>query len=186
MDKIKTWQERAKEAHNKGFAVIESGMMREEIADLRAALAASATTQQPSDLSKAILAISLPEPEYRQEQCIKPTAYTADQMRSLLSAAAALAAQPAAQEQTPIELVGVKDAIREGDGFWQSCSGCYDTEDGHPTANYSYSEIFGCPMGSGCSECGGLGVIWDSTDYEAMYEEEFGAQLAQSADTAEG
>jgi hypothetical protein len=52
-----------------------------------------------ADLAAAILALPLPEPEYRQEQCIKPTAYTADQMRDLISAAAALAKQVPAQEQ---------------------------------------------------------------------------------------
>jgi hypothetical protein len=67
-----------------------------------------------------------------------------------------------------IELVGVRETMAEGGGFWTSCSGCHDTEDGHPTGPYSYSSVFGCALGSGCSECGGIGAVWDNTDYEAM------------------
>ena len=66
-----------------------------------------------------------------------------------------------------IELQGVREEMAAGSGFWSSCSGCYDTEDGHPTGNYSYSAVFGCALGSGCSECGGIGAVWDNTDYEA-------------------
>lgn len=53
-------------------------------------------------------------------------------------------------------------------GHWRSCSGCYETEDGHPTGPYPFSESFGCYLGSGCSECGGIGAIWDTTDYADM------------------
>lgn len=67
-----------------------------------------------------------------------------------------------------IELQGVREEMAAGSGFWSSCSGCYDTDDGHPTGNYSYSTVFGCALGSGCSECGGIGAVWDNTDYEAM------------------
>jgi hypothetical protein len=68
----------------------------------------------------------------------------------------------------PVELVGVREEVAKGSGFWASCSGCYDTEDGHPTGPYSYSRVFGCALGSGCSECGGIGAVWDNNDYEAM------------------
>lgn len=54
---------------------------------------------------------------------------------------------------------------------WMPCTGCYDTEDGHPTAHYRHSRIFGCDVGSGCSECGGLGVVfqyWSPEDLEDM------------------
>lgn len=54
---------------------------------------------------------------------------------------------------------------------WTPCTGCYDTEDGHPTAHYPHSRIFGCDVGSGCSECGGLGVVfqyWSPEDLEDM------------------
>jgi hypothetical protein len=68
----------------------------------------------------------------------------------------------------PVELMGVREEMEKGSGFWSSCSGCYDTEDGHPTGPYSYSHVFGCALGSGCSECGGIGAVWDNTDYEDM------------------
>lgn len=65
-----------------------------------------------------------------------------------------------------IELAGVHDAIKEKRGFWRSCSGCHELNEGHDTG--PYSKVFGCALGNGCSECGGLGAIWDNTDYEDM------------------
>lgn len=60
------------------------------------------------------------------------------------------------------------EAIENGDGFWRSCSGCYETEDGQNVHGYPHSKALRCVIGGGCSECGGLGAIWDTTDYEAM------------------
>ena len=62
----------------------------------------------------------------------------------------------------------VKEQVEEGSGFWRSCSGCYDTEDGRPTGHYPHSKTFECALGSGCGECGGLGAVWDNTDYADM------------------
>lgn len=78
--------------------------------------------------------------------------------------------QPAQPQQEPIavELVGVEEAIKEGNGFWKSCTGCYETNEGHPPTGAFFSSVFKCYMGHGCSECGGIGAIWDDTDYEAM------------------
>jgi hypothetical protein len=67
-----------------------------------------------------------------------------------------------------VELSGVDEVLSEGEGFWRECSGCYETEDGHPVGHYPYSEVLRCYLGNGCAECGGLGAIWDNTDYEAM------------------
>lgn len=67
-----------------------------------------------------------------------------------------------------VELRGVAETVAKGSGFWTPCTGCYDTEDGRPTQRYAHSDVFGCELGNGCSECGGLGVVWDDTDYEAM------------------
>jgi hypothetical protein len=75
---------------------------------------------------------------------------------------------PGDERALPVELMGVREEMASGSGFWQSCSGCHDTEDGHPTGPYTYSQVFGCALGSGCSECGGIGAVWDNTDYEAM------------------
>lgn len=61
----------------------------------------------------------------------------------------------------------VAEVVEEGDGFWQACSGCQEGADGYvPTTDYPYSHVFRCQPGGGCSECGGIGVIWDDTDYE--------------------
>lgn len=67
-----------------------------------------------------------------------------------------------------VELQGVAEEMAEGGGFWMPCSGCHETEDGHAVGNYSYSHVFKCALGSGCSECGGIGAVWDNTDYEEM------------------
>lgn len=56
----------------------------------------------------------------------------------------------------------------EKDGFWRSCTGCHETEDGHPVGHYPFSAALGCNLGGGCRECGGIGAVWDSTDYEDM------------------
>jgi hypothetical protein len=66
------------------------------------------------------------------------------------------------------ELSGVADVLAEKGGVWVECSGCYETVDGHPVGEYGYSEILKCPLGAGCSGCGGIGAVWDNTDYEAM------------------
>ncbi len=71
----------------------------------------------------------------------------------------------------PIELQGVAEQLAEGSGFWRSCSGCYETEDGHPMGNYVSSSVLQCSLGAGCSECGGLGAVWDNTDYEELLHE---------------
>ncbi|HDR8938771.1 TPA: hypothetical protein QDA76_002251 [Burkholderia vietnamiensis] len=68
----------------------------------------------------------------------------------------------------PIELSSVAETLAEGDGFWRSCSGCHETNEGHETGHYPYSKILKCHLGGGCSECGGIGAVWDDTDYEAM------------------
>lgn len=73
-----------------------------------------------------------------------------------------------AGEPVAVELQGVKEQISEGDGFWRPCSGCYETVDGHAAGVYPYSNVLRCALGGGCHECGGIGAVWDNTDYEAM------------------
>ena len=65
---------------------------------------------------------------------------------------------------------GVKERLENCDGFWRSCSGCYETEDGQNVHGYPHSNVFGCTLGGGCSECGGIGAVWDTTDYADMGE----------------
>lgn len=65
----------------------------------------------------------------------------------------------------------VKERLAEDDGRWLTCTGCHESEDGYDIGFYPHSEVFGCKLGGGCGECGGLGAIWDTTDYAAMGEE---------------
>lgn len=51
---------------------------------------------------------------------------------------------------------------------WKSCSGCHETNEGAETGYYPYSKTFGCYVGSGCSECGGLGVVWEYWSEDAL------------------
>lgn len=60
------------------------------------------------------------------------------------------------------------EVMSEGDGVWRTCSGCHESEDGYDVGFYPHSDAFGCKLGGGCGECGGLGAIWDETDYEAL------------------
>jgi hypothetical protein len=103
-----------------------------------------------------------PEDHY---ECTDPKKANAVLMSLCQEAADALAAP--VQEPVAVELVGVEDAIKEGDGFWKSCTGCYETNEGHPPTGAFFSPVFKCHMGHGCGECGGIGAIWDDTDYEA-------------------
>ena len=68
------------------------------------------------------------------------------------------------------------DEALESGGWWASCSGCHETNEG--VSDWPRS-IFGCHAGSGCHECGGIGVIW----HEAPTDEQL-AFLAADPDTA--
>lgn len=68
--------------------------------------------------------------------------------------------------ELPIELQGISEAIADGSGWWRSCTGCHELNEGHATG--PYSPVFRCALGNGCNECGGIGAIWDTTDYGAM------------------
>lgn len=63
----------------------------------------------------------------------------------------------------------IKELVEDGDGFWRACSGCQEGDDGHVSeTDYPFDSTFQCQPGGGCSECGGLGVIWDNADYDQM------------------
>lgn len=81
---------------------------------------------------------------------------------------AALAASQPAPVGSGALLKGLADAVQElkEDGFWRSCSGCHELNEGHDTG--PRSAALGCALGSGCGECGGLGAVWDTTDYASM------------------
>lgn len=62
--------------------------------------------------------------------------------------------------------------VGEGHGIWRSCSGCHELNEGHDTGPYSHT--FRCALGHGCSECGGIGAVWDTTDYQALADAQIG------------
>lgn len=72
----------------------------------------------------------------------------------------------AAAAQSPIELRGVAETLKSQDGAWRSCSGCHELNEGHDTG--PYSAVLKCHLGNGCNECGGIGAVWDTTDYADM------------------
>lgn len=78
----------------------------------------------------------------------------------------------------------VREQLGEGDGMWATCSGCHESEDGYSSGHYQHSAVFGCKLGSGCSECGGIGAIWDTTDYGAMANELVAEMYATSPATS--
>lgn len=80
-------------------------------------------------------------------------------------------AQPAPSDHVVgIELNGVAEQLADGAGAWRSCSGCHNLNEGHPTG--PWSDVLKCHLGMGCFECGGIGAIWDNTDYSDYGKEE--------------
>lgn len=65
-----------------------------------------------------------------------------------------------------LELDGVPDALAYGKGIWRTCAGCHESNEGYPTG--PASDTLKCHLGGGCFECGGIGAVWDTTDYEDM------------------
>ncbi len=57
----------------------------------------------------------------------------------------------------------IHEILGEGKGFWKSCTGCHEPNEGQPTG--PYSDLLKCNLGGGCHECGGIGAVWDGTDY---------------------
>lgn len=94
---------------------------------------------------------------------------------------AALASAPVAGQAVALELRGVPETIKEGGGFWRSCTGCHELNEGRDTG--PYSAVLGCHLGQGCGECGGIGAIWDSTDYQTMADD-MARDMGQSVSVA--
>ncbi|MCA7888235.1 hypothetical protein LGM58_34205 [Burkholderia contaminans] len=90
----------------------------------------------------------------------------ADLIRGLLVASLAEQHEAAPAE----ELSNVHEVLASGKGFWRTCSGCHESEDGHPVGEYPYSDILQCDLGAGCTECGGIGAVWDNTDYDDLVD----------------
>ncbi|WP_152621380.1 hypothetical protein [Bradyrhizobium japonicum] len=79
----------------------------------------------------------------------------------------------------------VREQVSDGDGMWATCSGCHESVDGY-SIGYLRSKIFGCTLGSGCSECGGIGAVWDSTDYGHLADETHAEMVAEEAAATPG
>lgn len=76
-------------------------------------------------------------------------------------------------ERGDFNLESIAEQSAEKSGWWDSCSGCYETEGGQPVGTYTYSNTLACSLGSGCSECGGLGAVWHrAEDWLPKKEEE--------------
>lgn len=56
------------------------------------------------------------------------------------------------------------------EGFWHSCTGCHETSEGYSVGSYPWNAAMKCELGAGCGECGGIGAVWDDTDYDDMVE----------------
>ncbi len=157
MPNIKTWQERMYEAYgNHAYGYKPDECMKAEIAELRAALASSATNE-PSDLAAAILALPFPAHGYGQMS-------SDDIFRSALTAAAALAKQVPAQEQDKIDAQRYR-WLRDQD---------IDSQVGRFTP-YAVEVIQGQ-----------TNKMLDGKELDEACDKAIAAQLAQSADTAEG
>ena len=69
--------------------------------------------------------------------------------------------------------VGIKEVLTEVDaegaaGGWRPCTGCHETSEGYSTGRYVVSAIFDCEVGIGCTECGGIGVVWHYYDAKTL------------------
>ncbi len=63
-------------------------------------------------------------------------------------------------------------------GWWQSCSGCVEGEDGHLVGDYPPHPKHGVPQGGGCEECEGKGVVFfPFTEADAKAWDKIGSEL---------
>lgn len=95
-----------------------------------------------------------------------------DRIERITTALAAASPSSPREREEPLldnpSVARIHELIEEGDGFWRPCTGCHETEDGYDVGNYPTSRALKSKLGSGCRECGGLGAIWDNTDYADM------------------
>jgi hypothetical protein len=75
-----------------------------------------------------------------------------------------------AQAREEYRVQRIAEVIEENGGCWRACSGCQESDEGYvSTKYYPYDPTFKCQPGSGCSECGGIGVIWEDGEFLASY-----------------
>ena len=74
----------------------------------------------------------------------------------------------------------VAEVVAEDGGCWSACSGCQESVDGYVSSkDYPRSRIFKCQPGSGCRECGGIGVVWQDSAFLAGYGEALSTPTSQ-------
>lgn len=100
-----------------------------------------------------------------------------------------MSSETATKEKTRYRTIGddefgfqrVRVVINDGhEGYiarWtESCTGCFESEDGHPVGDYDWDQKRGCYVGGGCSECGYHGVrrveYWIPFDLDAWENRE--------------
>ena len=75
----------------------------------------------------------------------------------------------------------VAEVVEEDGGCWTACSGCQESVDGYVSSkHYPYNPIFKCQPGSGCRECGGIGVVWQDGDFLASYGDALSEETSPS------
>lgn len=74
-------------------------------------------------------------------------------------------------EHWPHIAARIREVMDERDGFWKTCSGCCESVEGYVNPkDYPHSDVFGCALGGGCGDCGGIGAVWDNIDYSDVAE----------------
>ncbi|MES2173830.1 MAG: hypothetical protein V4523_07770 [Pseudomonadota bacterium] len=90
----------------------------------------------------------------------------------LISIAHPPAAEPVGLREAEYLIKSIAEVVEEDGGCWSACSGCQESVDGCVSfRDYPYSHIFRCQPGGGCSECGGIGVVWQDGDFLSSYGE---------------
>lgn len=103
------------------------------------------------------------------DQASAKAAAQADYVSCILSAFDLSASPQQQAHEAASILANVRNTVREAAlGMWRTCSGCHESEDGYDVGHYPFSADFGCKLGAGCHECGGIGAVWDTTDYAHM------------------
>lgn len=92
----------------------------------------------------------------------------ADYERRILSALAEPAGEAEPDFAASIAEVIKEESLNEAACGWRPCTGCHETNEGYETGRYPYSAMFDCHVGHGCSECGGLGVVWEYWSKDAL------------------
>ncbi|MET3710355.1 hypothetical protein ABIC65_001035 [Sphingomonas trueperi] len=80
------------------------------------------------------------------------------------------------------EAARIAKVMEEDGGCWTPCSGCQESCDGCVSAkDYPYDARFKCQPGSGCRECGGIGVIWQDGAFLSSWGDALSEEPATSA-----